>query len=125
MTCRTDIREQSRVPEGIPRCGKPDSLGSIPLVQKTKRADLSVNPFVVFGGAEGEVSRARMLASREGVPPRGLPQSMREILSLKLPVVRSLSSNGHQRSDRNGLAKLNRREFFGGKFHSAIDKRFF
>jgi hypothetical protein len=29
-------------------------FGSFPLIQKQKRADLSVNPFVVFGGAEGD-----------------------------------------------------------------------
>jgi len=36
--------------------------------------------FFVFGGAEGGISRARMLASRKGQPPRVLPQNMREVL---------------------------------------------
>ncbi len=33
--------------------------------------------------------RSRMLASQGGQPPCGIPRSMREILSLKLPLVQS------------------------------------
>jgi hypothetical protein len=32
----------------------PSPLVRSPLLPKTKRADLSVDPFVIFGGAEGD-----------------------------------------------------------------------
>jgi hypothetical protein len=50
----------------------PYPLCSIPILPKTKRADLSVNPFVVFGGAEGESHALRF--TRGQVPSWAPPK---------------------------------------------------
>jgi hypothetical protein len=45
-----------------------------------KKGQLIELTFCILGGAEGEISHARMLASRKGSPSRALSQSMMEIL---------------------------------------------